>query len=74
MTLGEAWPMIVVAAGALIGYGELKSKVSALSHDLNAGLATRASREVTEANYREIIARLDRIERRMDDAAHGRPT
>lgn len=75
MTLNEAWPIAVVAVTAAVGYGELRAKVKQLTNDLNAGLATKASRELLDAHYREIIARLERIECNLDEArnARGKP-
>lgn len=66
MTLAESWPVLAVAIPALVGYGELRAKVGSLRKDVDE----KASRDVTNTQYAEILRRLDRIERRMNGVAH----
>lgn len=62
MPLLDFWPVAVVGATAAVGYGELKNRVGTLRDTLDA----KASREVVDAHYVEIIRRLDRIEDRVN--------
>ena len=61
----ELWPVALVAGGGLVAWGELRAKVGRLRSDVD----TKASNEIVEHQYTEIITRLDRIERRVNGAA-----
>ena len=58
MPLLDLWPVAVVGATAAIGYGELKTHVRNMRKDVDI----KASQEVVDAHYCEVIRRLDRIE------------
>ena len=58
MPLLDLWPVAVVGATGAIGYGELRARTNGLRKDVD----TRASQEVVDAHYCEVIRRLDRIE------------
>lgn len=62
------WPVLVVAAGAAIGYGELRGKVAQLTKDVEA----KAPREIVELQYLEIIRRLDKLEHIVDRRSRPR--
>jgi hypothetical protein len=62
MPLLDYLPVVVLGATGAIGYGELRQRVNSLSRDVE----TKASREVVDAHYGEIIRRLDRIENRVN--------
>ncbi len=72
----EYWPVIVVAVASAVGYGELKNTVNNMRTEINTGLRrdvdAKANKELVEANYREIIRRLDLIERRLERRANPR--
>ena len=66
----QYWPILIAVALGAVGYGELKSTVNNLRKDIDTGLRrdvdAKANKELVEANYREIIRRLDLIERRLE--------
>lgn len=67
MALIDYWPVAVVGATTALSYGDLRARVSA-NRDAIDG---KASREVVEVQYREIISRLDRIEDRVNHRHEG---
>lgn len=62
MPLPDSWPVLAVALPAVLGYGELRAKVALLRKDTDA----KATQEVVDVQYREIIRQLDRIEDRIN--------
>ena len=58
MPLNDYLPAAVVGATAAIGYGELRMRAKVLGRDVDA----KASKDVVDTQYNEIIRRLDRIE------------
>lgn len=62
MTLDDVWPVVAVGATALIGYGEIRARVSSLRNDVNE----KASKELVNQQYTEIIHRLERIEQSLN--------
>lgn len=58
MPLPDYAPVAIVGATALVGYGELRARTAGLRRDVDA----KASRDVVETQYAEILRRLDRIE------------
>lgn len=62
MPLPDTWPVLAVLIPATVGYGELRAKVALLRRDIDA----KASRDVADTQYNEIIRRLDRIENRVN--------
>lgn len=56
------WPVLCVLAAALIGYGDLLARVKRLQRDVDA----KASKELLDAHFNEIIRRLDRIENGLE--------
>ena len=66
----NGWRKIVLAfliptAIALISYGTLRSDVKHLESEMQG----KATRETIQAQYQDILQRLDRIERRLDARA-----
>jgi hypothetical protein len=55
----EYWPIALVAGTGLVGYGELRARVTRTREDLD----TKASKEVVE----QIDRRLERMERGIDE-------
>lgn len=66
MSLLDYWPVLVVGATSAIGYGELRGRVGSLRKDVDA----KASKDVVDTQYGEIIRRLDRIEDRVNRVDH----
>lgn len=56
------WPVAATAGVGLVVWGETRAKVATLRKDVEE----KASREVVNAHYDEIIRRLDRIEDRVN--------
>lgn len=63
MPFSDNWPGLALAAiPALVGYGDLRARATQLSKDVD----TKASKEVVNTQYDEILRRLDRIENRVN--------
>ena len=58
MPLNDYAPVIAVGVAGAIGYGELRARVARVCRDVE----TKASKEIVETQYGEILRRLDRIE------------
>lgn len=58
----EYWPIAVVAGSVAVGYGDLRARVARIRDEVDA----KASREVNEVQYTEILRRLGSIETRLD--------
>lgn len=58
------WAVAVVAGGGLVAWGEMRAKVNGLRRDVDG----KASGELVEHQYEEIVNRLARIERKLDAA------
>lgn len=63
----EYWPAVAIGTTSLIGYGELRARVASVRKDVDG----KASREVVDVQYGEILRRLDRIENRVNRVDHS---
>lgn len=64
----ELWPAAVAIAGGLVAWGDLRAKVGELRKDVDG----KASREIVEHQYAEIVNRLARIEGKLDQTNGAR--